>query len=118
MFVPGRRFTSLVGVALAALTASASAVAQSGPATPARQPKADPAALERKLLDGVQRNPDSFDARHILAAFYLQEGKIRAALPHLRRAEALDPSRGEVGYDLARALLETGQLDEARAQVT
>ena len=93
-------------------------MAQSRSTTPTRQAKPDPAALERKLLEGVQRQPDSFDARHMLAVFYLQEGKIRAALPHLRRAEALDPSRDEVGYDLARALLETGQLDEARVQVT
>ena len=35
----------------------------------------------------------------------------------LQRAQALDPSHYEVGYDLARALLETGRLDEARAQV-
>jgi tetratricopeptide (TPR) repeat protein len=99
------------------MTSAASVTAQSRSTPPARQAKPDPAALERKLLDGVQRNPDSFDARHRLAAFYLQEGKIRAALPHLRRAEALDPSRAEVGYDLARALLETGQTDEARTQV-
>jgi tetratricopeptide (TPR) repeat protein len=92
-------------------------MAQSRSTAPTRQAKPDLAALERKLLEGVQRQPDSFDARHMLAAFYLQEGKIRAALPHLRRAEVLDPSRAEVGYDLARALLEIGQLDEARTQV-
>ena len=111
-----RGFRVLIGVVVAVMTATASTTAQSRPAPPSRQSTA--AALERKLLDGVQRNPDSFDARHMLAAFYLQEGKVRAALPHLRRAESLDPARYEVGYDLARALLETGQLDEARAQVT
>jgi tetratricopeptide (TPR) repeat protein len=104
------------GVVVAVMTATASTTAQSRPAAPSRQ--STTAALERKLLDGVQRDPDNFDARHMLAVFYLEEGKVRAALPHLRRAESLDPSRYEVGYDLARALLETGQLDEARSQVT
>jgi tetratricopeptide (TPR) repeat protein len=100
------------------MASAASVMAQSPPAAPARALKPDPALAERTLLDSVQRHPDSFDARHMLAAFYLQEGKVRAALPHLRRAAALNPSNYDVGYDLARALLETGQLDEARAQVT
>jgi tetratricopeptide (TPR) repeat protein len=104
-------------VALAVMTSAASVMAQSRSPAPTRQARPDLAALERKLLEGVRRQPHSFEARHMLAAFYLQEGKIRAALPHLRRAEALDPSRYEVAYDLARALLETGQLEEARAQV-
>jgi tetratricopeptide (TPR) repeat protein len=73
-------------------------------------------ATERKLLDAVQQAPNSFEAHHTLAVFYLRENNVRAALPHLRRAETLDPSNYEVGYDLARALLETGQLGEARAQ--
>jgi tetratricopeptide (TPR) repeat protein len=100
------------------MAATAGPRAQSRPPALTGQTRRDPAALERTLLDRVQQSPQSADARHMLAAFYLQEGKIRAALPHLRRAEALDPSRYEVGYDLARALLETGQLDDARSQVT
>src|SRR5215218_4046688 len=107
----------LVVLVLALIANAPGALAQSPPAASAPPLKTDPAAAERRLLDAVQRNPDSFDARHMLAAFYLQEGKLRAALPHLRRAEALNPSNYEVGYDLARALLETGQLDDARAQV-
>jgi tetratricopeptide (TPR) repeat protein len=65
----------------------------------------------------VRRNPDSFDAHYQLASFYLQQGKLRAALPHLERARAIDPADYANGHDLALALLETGKLDEARAQI-
>ena len=96
-----------------ALIATTVSFAQS---SPPRAPGAT-AALERKLLDGVQQRPDSFEARHMLAAFYLQAGKVRAALPHLQRAAAINPAHYEVGYDLARALLETERLADARTQV-
>jgi tetratricopeptide (TPR) repeat protein len=75
------------------------------------------AAIERRLTEDVERNPDTFDARRKLASFYLQQGKLQAALPHLQRARAIDPADYANGYDLALALLETGKLDEARAQV-
>jgi tetratricopeptide (TPR) repeat protein len=100
----------LVVSLLAVVSAAASSTAQ----TPASQ--ANSAALEQKLLDGVKQNPDSFEARHMLAVFYLRQGKVKQALPHLGRAAAINPSSYEVGYDLSRALLETGRLDAARSQ--
>ena len=72
-------------------------------------------AIEQRLADAVRRSLDSFDARYQLASFYLQQGKLQAALPHLERARALDPAHYDCGHDLALALLETGKLDEARA---
>ena len=51
------------------------------------------------------------------AEFYLQAGKLAAAIPHLERARALDPAHYANGYDLAIAYLETGKLDAARQQV-
>ena len=65
----------------------------------------------------MQRAPDSFAARHRLAGFYLQQGKVPAAIPHLQRAQQIDPSQYAVGYDLAVALIELNRLDDARAQV-
>ena len=65
----------------------------------------------------MQRAPDSFAARHRLAGFYLQQGKVPAAIPHLQRAQQIDPSQYAVGYDLAVALIEVNRLDDARAQV-
>jgi tetratricopeptide (TPR) repeat protein len=78
---------------------------------------AESAAIEQRLLEGVRRNPQAFDAERQLASFYLQQGKVRAALPHLERAHAIEPADVPNSYDLARALLETGKLDEARTQV-
>ena len=52
------------------------------------------------------------------AQFYLQQGKVDAAIPHLRRAYALDPKHYDNGYNLAVALLQTGNVDEARSVVT
>ena len=96
---------------------AASAIAQTRPAGAGQVPP-DAAILERRLLDGVKQSPDSFEARHMLAVFYLREGNVKLALPHLERAAAIDPSSYEVGYDLARALLEAGRLDDARAQTS
>ena len=78
----------------------------------------DPAEIERRLTAAVDAAPDTFDAHHALAGFYLQRGDITAALPHLRRAYAIDSSHQINGYNLALALLETGVLDEARSVVT
>jgi tetratricopeptide (TPR) repeat protein len=78
---------------------------------------AESAAVERRLSDAVRLNPDSFDAQYQLASFYLQQGKLQAALPHLERARAIDPAHYACGYDLALALLQIGKLDEARAQI-
>ena len=105
-----RPFPVLV-ILLAVVSAAASSTAQS------RASQADSAALERKLSESVKQNPDSFEARHRLAVFYLREGHVKQALPQLERAAAINPASYEVGYDLARALLETGRLDAARAQV-
>jgi tetratricopeptide (TPR) repeat protein len=90
------------------------------PAADARARTATPAesaAVERRLFEEVRRNPDSVDAHRALAAFYIQHGKLRAAIPHLERARDLDPADYSNGYDLALALLEIGKLDEARAQI-
>jgi tetratricopeptide (TPR) repeat protein len=75
----------------------------------------DPAAVERRLSDAVRREPDSFEAHRALASFYLTQGKLDSALPHLERAQLLKPSDYANGYDLALALLETGKADAARA---
>ena len=75
------------------------------------------AAVGKRLQEAVRRNPGSVEAHHALGAFYAQHGRIAEALPHLERAQAIDPAHYASGYDLALALLETGRLDRARAQV-
>lgn len=84
------------------------AASQIAPASP------DPAQIERRLKEAVQAAPDSFDAHHALADFYLQRGSIDDAIPHLRRAYAIDPAHPANAYNLALALLQGGGLNEAR----
>ena len=98
-------------VALAAILPPASAAQSPSTAAPP-----DP-AIEQKLEDAVRRNPDSFEARHRLAGFYLQQGNVKAAIPQLQRAQQIDPSHYAVGYDLSVALIDVGRLDEARTQI-
>ncbi len=113
---------------LVAFARGGAAAQSAAPATPPRAGQAaavasrkptptESAAIEQRLLEAIRRNPQAFDAERELASFYLQQGKVRAALPHLERAHALDPADEANGYDLALALLEAGKLDEARAQV-
>jgi tetratricopeptide (TPR) repeat protein len=109
----------LLAAVLATLALGGYAVAQP-PVPHTQKPKAAPSdstLLERRLLAAVRRNPDSFEAHYQLASFYLQQGKLGAAVPHLERARAIDPTHYASGYDLALALLETGKLDEARAHI-
>jgi Flp pilus assembly protein TadD len=103
------------------LRASGEGAQPPSPPQPPRPPRppasGDAAAIERRLSDAARKNPDSFDAQYQLASFYVQKGRLDAALPHLRRACAIDPTHYDSGHDLALALLETGNLDEARAQI-
>jgi tetratricopeptide (TPR) repeat protein len=105
-------FPIVLAVALAAVVPPASAAAQSPSVTSLPDP-----AIEQKLQESVRQNPDSFEARHRLAGFYLQQGKVPAAIPHLQRAQQIDPSHYAVGYDLAVALIDVKRLDEARKQI-
>jgi tetratricopeptide (TPR) repeat protein len=63
-------------------------------------------------------DPTSFHAQHALAVSYLQKGDVKSAIPHLRRAHEIDPAHYDNGYNFALALLEIGNLEEARAIVT
>jgi len=111
----------LCAVALVLAGPGADAGAQAPPsprAKPARAAAApDAAAVERRLVEAVRRTPDAFDAQHALGEFYLQAGKLAAAIPHLERAFALDPAHDVNGHDLAVAYLETNALDAARRHV-
>jgi tetratricopeptide (TPR) repeat protein len=120
-----RRYWFLIGFALALTVRADGAASQPSPAPP--KPSAPPATaskkpteaatVERRLVGAAQRNPDSFDAHYQLASFYVQKGRLDAALPHLKRACTIDPTHYDSGHDLALALLETGNLNEARAQI-
>ena len=82
-----------------------------------RTPRAEAAATEQTLSEAVRRHPDSFEAQYQLASFLVQQRKLHAALPHLERARAIDPTHYACGHDLALAFLELGKLADARTQI-
>jgi len=104
-----------IAILLVTGTAAAEAAGSSGQ-SPRATPQ-DAPALERRLVDAVRRDPDSFEAHYVLASFYLHQGRLADAIRHLERARAIDPTHYASGYDLALALLQTGKLDAAREQV-
>jgi tetratricopeptide (TPR) repeat protein len=109
---------ALVGCVLVLAVPGEGVAAQGPPAAPpgAGSLPAAAADIERRLLDAARQAPGSFQAQHALGEFYLQAGRLAAAIPHLERARAIDPAHPANGYDLALAYLETGALDAAREQ--
>ena len=101
---------ALAFITLARAETAAQSTAQPDPA--------QAAATKRRLTDAVRANPANFTAHHALAVFYLQQGDVKAAIPHLRRAHAIDPTHYDNGYNFALALLQTGSVKEARDIVT
>ncbi len=75
------------------------------------------AILERQLQAAARRLPNDFTPNHKLGEFYLQAGKISAAIPFLAQAYRLDPTHYANGYDLALAYVKTGKLSQARQQI-
>lgn len=75
----------------------------------------DQAGIEfRKALE---LEPQDFNANHNLGEFYIQSGKVVDAQPLLERAQKIDPSSYDNGYDLAMADLLTDRLDDAGQMV-
>ena len=95
------------------------ASAQTPSPKPTTRPRAstNAAAIERKLAEAVKRQPNNFQAHRALGEFYITQGKLEAAIPHLERARDLDPAHDANGYDLALAYLETDCPDDARREV-
>jgi tetratricopeptide (TPR) repeat protein len=90
---------------------------QAPPATSPAAARQDATAIERRLRDAVRLAPESFEAHHDLGEFYIQQGRLSEAIPHLEKAQAIDPSHDVNGYDLALAYLQDGRLPQARAQI-
>jgi tetratricopeptide (TPR) repeat protein len=111
---PCGRDLILLALVLTALARAETAAAQPAPSPDLAQIAGD----ERRLADAVRADPESFEAHHTLAVFYLQQGDVKAAIPYLRRAHAIDPAHYDNGYNFALALLQTGGIDEARRIVT
>ncbi|MHB8654510.1 MAG: tetratricopeptide repeat protein [Terriglobia bacterium] len=115
---PGQARTSsrlLQGVASLKREAPAGS-AGSAAAPDAMSPKAL-ATIEGRLKKELKAAPESFEANHNLGEFYLHVGNLPAGIPYLEKAEQLDTSHYNNGYDLALAYLETNSLVKARGQI-
>ena len=75
------------------------------------------ADVERRLLEAVRRSPTASRRIGHWRPSTCATAKLDAALPHLERAQAIDPAQYANGYDLALVLLQTGKLSAAREQV-
>ncbi len=75
------------------------------------------ALAEVEFKKAAELVPYSFEANHNLGELYVRSGKLAAAVPYLKQAQSLDPSSYANGYDLALALIETGDYDGARRQL-
>ncbi|MFN0122047.1 MAG: tetratricopeptide repeat protein, partial [Blastocatellia bacterium] len=85
------------------------------PASRKKSPaSATPAQIENTLKTAQAQAPDDFTTNQRLGAFYLQQGKLTAAIPYLERARRIDPSHYNNGFDLALALAQTGAHAPAR----
>jgi tetratricopeptide (TPR) repeat protein len=74
-------------------------------------------AAEIQFKKVVEMQAQSYDANHNLGEFYIQTGKLRAGIPFLKRAQEIDPSGYNNGYDLALALEQAGELNQASQEV-
>ena len=72
------------------------------------------AEREASLRERVQREPESFEANHLLGKVLDDDGRSRDALPYLERASQLNASDYENSYDLARAEAHAGSYQQAR----
>ena len=54
--------------------------------------------------------PQDYEANHNLGEFYARSNKVAEAIPFLERAERINPSAYDNGYDLALAYLLEGRL--------
>jgi tetratricopeptide (TPR) repeat protein len=77
--------------------------------------RVDDAELQFKKV--VRMAPQSYDANHNLGEFYIETGKIGAAIPFLKHAQEINSSAYNNGYDLALAFEQTERFDEARQQL-
>ena len=61
----------------------------------------------------AQLDPSSVDAAHTLASLYAQAGDVNSTLLQLNRIVAIEPTKAQNFYDLARLQQQTGHLPQA-----
>jgi len=84
---------------------------------PTTNKKQSSIGTELKLKQALRLNPGSFEANHNLGEFYIQQGKLVAAIPYLEMAQKVNSTHYVNSYDLALAYLQTQDLAKARQQI-
>jgi tetratricopeptide (TPR) repeat protein len=87
------------------------ALSQSSPAAK------NSAEEERSLLRAATREPNNLQTVGSLGEYYLRNEKWRESARWLAKAYALSSSDESVGYDLAYATMQAGDLDSAKRQI-
>jgi tetratricopeptide (TPR) repeat protein len=77
-------------------------------------PPAASSEREKSLREGMERNPRSFEANHLLGKVLDENGRARDGIPYLERAVKLKPGEHENAYDLALANAHAGNYERAR----
>jgi tetratricopeptide (TPR) repeat protein len=75
------------------------------------------AQQQARLEQAAKANPQSFAAQHALGEFFVQRRQLVRAIPHLEKAQQLDPRHYANNYDLTLAYFLTGALQPARRQL-
>ncbi|HLY61611.1 MAG TPA: tetratricopeptide repeat protein [Terriglobia bacterium] len=101
---------------VARLKDNAGAPANSSASHPAALSPHD-AALEGELKKALETSPASYLPNHNLGEFYLHAARLGEGIPYIEKAEHIDSSHYENGYDLALAFLEFGDFARAREQL-
>ena len=70
-------------------------------------------AAEIEFKKAVALAPRAFETNHNLGEFYIRAEKVAQAVPYLQVAQRINPAAYDNGYDLALALLQTGQTKQA-----
>jgi tetratricopeptide (TPR) repeat protein len=76
-----------------------------------------PAEEERRLLQAAAREPNNLQVLGSLGEYYLQNERWRESVRWLARAYALSQQSETIGYDLAYAMMQAGDLENAKEQI-
>jgi tetratricopeptide (TPR) repeat protein len=80
-------------------------------------PAKDNSAEERALLASAQKEPGNVQIMGSLGEYYLRKEEWRRSVRWLNKALMLSPGSESIGYDLAFAREQTGDLEGAKSQI-
>ncbi len=75
------------------------------------------ASQEQKLLATVRRDPNNASAAAAMGTFYFRKMQWRLSAHWLQKAYTLSKGNSTIGFDLALARMQAGELDQAQKQI-